>query len=140
MAMGLNHLVQWVDKGVLPPKAPRAEVDGNTENDGSLLALDEHGNLKGGVRNTYVDVPMAKFIVPNKGKEGLPAEVRADFYCNITGYDVALTADKLRSLYRDKRDYQAKVDARLKELTRQGWFLPVYERQVLDDAAKVTLP
>jgi hypothetical protein len=139
MAMGLNHLVQWVDKGVTPPRADRVLVDGDAKNDGSLMALDENGNAKGGVRNTYVDVPTSKIIVPNKGKPGLPAEVRADFYCNITGYEEPLPAARLKSLYKDKKDYQRKVEARLKELEKQGWFLPIYEKQVLSDAAEVSL-
>ena len=134
MSMGLNHLIQWVDKGTVPPKASRVEVAG------SAMVLDEYGNVKGGVRNTYVDVPTAKFIVPNKGKAGLPPEVRADFYCNITGYEEPMTREKLQALYKDKKGFQGKVDARLKELTRQGWFLPVYEKQVLADAAEVNLP
>ena len=131
MSVGLNHLIQWVDKGTAPPRAPRVEVAGNQ------FVLDEHGNVKGGVRNTYVDVPTGKFIVPNKGKPGLPVEVRADFYCNITGYEEPMAADRLRSLYKDKKGYQGRVEARLKDLTRQGWFLPVYEKQVLGDTSAI---
>ena len=31
---------------------------------GSLLALDEFGNVKGGIRNTYVDVPVKTLSTP----------------------------------------------------------------------------
>ena len=30
-ALGLQHLVQWTDKGVAPPRASRIEMDGNAE-------------------------------------------------------------------------------------------------------------
>lgn len=134
MSVGLDHLIRWVDKGTPPPRAPRVEVSANQ------MVLDAQGNVRGGVRNTYVDVPTAKIIVPNKGKAGLPPEVRADFYCNITGFEEPMSVDALKALYRDKRSYQRTVEARLKALTKQGWFLPVYEKQVLSDAAAIALP
>jgi hypothetical protein len=65
MSVGLHHLIAWVDKGIVAPRAPYIEVDGNTANDGSLMALDAHGNPKGGIRTTYVDVPVKKYGVPN---------------------------------------------------------------------------
>ena len=37
-AMGLNHLVAWVDHGRVPPRAPYIVVDYDTTNDGSLLS------------------------------------------------------------------------------------------------------
>ena len=42
-------------------------VDRNVANDGSLMALDEFGNAKGGIRNPYVDVPTKKIGVRNEG-------------------------------------------------------------------------
>src|SRR5437773_10638287 len=65
VAMGLSHLVEWADKAIVPPRAAPLEFDNDTANDGSRLALDENGNVKGGVRNTYVDVPEARYGVPN---------------------------------------------------------------------------
>jgi hypothetical protein len=67
MSVALHHLVQWIDKGTVPPRADRMLVDRNTANDGSLIALDEIGNPRGGIRNPYVDVPVTKFGVPNEG-------------------------------------------------------------------------
>src|SRR4051812_7095160 len=69
MSVALNHLWLWIGKGVTPPHADRFYVDYNMDKDGSLLALDEFGNVKGGIRNPYVDVPMAKYGVPNSGSE-----------------------------------------------------------------------
>ena len=58
-ALGLNYLVEWITKGTAPPHAPPIAVDQNTANDGSHLALDEHGNATGGIRNVWVDLPIA---------------------------------------------------------------------------------
>jgi hypothetical protein len=135
MAMGLHHLVDWVNKGVVPPHADRVMVDGDTSNDGSLFALDANGNVKGGVRNVYVDVPIAKYGVPNVAQPK-PGS-RADFYCNIAGWQELYPADTLKSLYKDPKTYQKKVDDRLKQLVRAGWYLPEYVKEAEADAAKV---
>ena len=61
VAVGLHHLLQWVDKGTAPPRAERIARDNDEQNDGSRMALDEHGNPRGGIRTPYVDVPVAKY-------------------------------------------------------------------------------
>jgi hypothetical protein len=131
MSMGLHHLIQWVDKGVAPPHGQLMSVEN------SAVVLDAHGNAKGGVRNTYVDVPVAKFGVPNTARPGFDPATRADFYCSIAGYEIPLSPDQLKTMYKDHKDYEKKVEDRLKLLTKEGWFLPVYAKQVLGDAAQV---
>ena len=63
MSVALDHLFKWVDKGKVPPRADRILLDRNEYNDGSMMALDEHGNARGGIRNTYVDVPTARYTI-----------------------------------------------------------------------------
>src|SRR5687768_10107017 len=55
-ALALNYLVDWIANGKTPQHAPPIAVDEDTANDGSPLALDEHGNARGGIRNIWVDV------------------------------------------------------------------------------------
>jgi hypothetical protein len=110
-------------------------VDGDTANDGSVFALDANGNVKGGVRNVYVDVPVAKYGVPNLAQPK-PGS-RVDFYCNIAGWQDPFPADKLKALYKEPKAYQKKVDERLKQLVREGWYLPEYTKEAKNDAAKV---
>jgi hypothetical protein len=132
MALGLHHLIQWVDKGTAPPRADRIIVENGA------IALDQYGNAKGGLRNTYVDVPVAKYGVPNSAdpKPG----TRDDFYCGIGGYEIPLASDRLHGLYKDSSTYRSKVKQRLAELTKAGWFLPDYEDQVIGDAEKIRIP
>ena len=33
-------------------------------------------------------------------------------------------------MYKDRKEYEKKVDDRLKQLTKDGWSLPVYAKQV----------
>jgi hypothetical protein len=147
MSVALNHLWQWLDKGTVPPHADRFYVDFNTDKDGSLLALDEAGNVKGGIRNPYVDVPTAKFGVPNSGAEppiknphpfiAARGEAAQNQLCGLANYQIDFDQAQLKKLYKDRKTYQARVQQRYDELMKEGWALPVYRSVVLDDAAKV---
>jgi hypothetical protein len=134
-ALALNHLIQWIEKGTAPPRAPSIEVDRNVTGDGSHLALDEHGNAKGGIRNIWVDVPTATHGVFGKGKT-----TATDRLCQLAGTEVPLPEATLRKLYRDKDDYVRRVERRLDELIAQGWFLPEYRQLVLADAKATIIP
>jgi len=147
MSVAVNHMWQWIDKGVVPPHGDRFYVDYNMEKDGSLLALDEFGNVKGGIRTPYVDVPAAKFGVPNSGSEppiknphpfiAARGEAAQNQLCGLANYQINMTPEQLKKLYKDKKTYVAKVTQRYDELVKEGWALPVYRSVVLEDAAKV---
>jgi hypothetical protein len=147
MSVALDHLWKWMDKGTVPPKADRILVDRNAANDGSLMALDEWGNARGGIRNPYVDVPARKYGVRNEGAVppipnahpfvAVRGEAAQNQLCGLAGYEAALTAAQLKSLHKDARTYRAKVARRVDELTKQGWSLPVYRHLILADAAAV---
>jgi hypothetical protein len=147
MSVALNHLWQWIDKGTAPPKADRIWMDYSAEGDGSLMALDEYGNVRGGIRNPYVDFPTKKIGVPNSGAEppiknahpfiAARGDAAQNQLCGLANYELPLTQAQLKKLYKDKKDYQTKVQQRYDELVKQGWALPVYRAVVLADAAKV---
>jgi len=147
MSVALHHLVEWAVTGTVPPRADRMLVDRNTANDGSLIALDEFGNPRGGIRSPYLDVPSAKYGVPNEGAVpptpdtvpwiALRGVAGIDRFCGQTGYQIRLTDAQLRELHGDKATYLDKVRRRLDELTSQGWSLPLYREQILADAAGV---
>jgi hypothetical protein len=148
MSVALDHLWRWVDKGTVPPKADRILVDRSVANDGSLMALDEHGNARGGIRNPYVDVPAKKYGVRNEGAAppitnahpfvAVRGEAAQNQLCGLAGYEMAMTPDQLKKLHKNPKDYQAKVARRFDELAKQGWALPVYRDVVLADAAAVS--
>jgi hypothetical protein len=147
MSVALNHLWQWVDNGTVPPRAERILVDRNVANDGSVMALDQHGNARGGIRNVYVDVPVKKYGVRNEGAVppianahpfvAVRGEAAQNQLCGLAGYEVALSQAELKKLYRDKKDYLRRVERSLDDTTKQGWFLPVYRPVVLSDAAAI---
>jgi len=144
MSLGLYHLLRWVDQGVSPPHASRVLLDRDVTNDGSAMALDAHGNPLGGIRNPYVDVPTAKYRPINTAAEPLIAKPSAyvaanglqgaQTMCRLSAYQEPLAKDELRKLYGNKRDYVKKVEARLGDLEREGWSLPLYRPLILADA------
>jgi hypothetical protein len=111
------------------------------------MALDETGNVRGGIRNPYVDIPAKKYAVRNEGASppipnAHPFVARRDAaarnqLCSLAGYETPLPADRLRALYGSPQKYREKVADRLEELTRSGWSLPVYKDVILADAAAV---
>jgi hypothetical protein len=158
MAVALDKLFAWVDKGVAPPHADRFYVDFNPDNKpkldrdkGSLFALDQFENVKGGIRNTYVDVPVKSFHAPNEGAEPrIPNPNRFILarringqdpdaqLCGLGNFETALSKEQLKKLYKNPRDYYNKVAQRYDELVKEGWALPVYREMVLAEARRVT--
>jgi hypothetical protein len=148
MSVGLHHLLAWVDKGTVPPRADRIWLDRNEHNDGSMMLLDEHGNPRGGIRNTYVDVPTTRYVIRPPAANPLPAKPSAWIaargpqaatqMCNLGSAQLDFPQEKLRSLYKTKQNYVRMVEARLTELEKQGWSLPVYREMILADANAVS--
>jgi hypothetical protein len=134
-ALALNHLVEWIATGKTPPHAPPIAVDQDPKNDGSFLALDQHGNATGGIRNVWVDVPVATYGVFGKGRTQ-----QQDRLCQLAGTKVALADEVLRKLYRGHAGYADRIEQRLKELIAGGWFLPEYADMVRADAERVKIP
>jgi hypothetical protein len=146
-SVGLYHLLRWVDQGIAPPHAARVLLDRDTTNDESMMALDAHGNPQGGVRTPYVDVPVAKYRPVNTAVEPVIANPSAyvkanglqgaQIMCRLSAWQEPMSAAQLKDLYGSKRDYVRKFEARLTELEKQGWSLPVYRDLILADAKAV---
>ena len=145
-SVSLHHLFQWVDEGIVPPKADRIWKDRNVTNDGSPMALDEHGNPLGGIRSPYVDVPVASYHPVNVAADPAPAEVSewiqnnvggAGIMCRLSAYQLPFSDEKLRELYGTPRAYRRAFEASLDELEEAGWSLPVYHDIIMGDAEAI---
>jgi hypothetical protein len=148
MSVALDHLFKWVDTGTVPPRADRILLDRDQSNDGSMMALDEHGNPRGGIRTTYVDVPTAKFVIrPAATAPVIPTasayiatrgQNAANQMCGLSTAQIAFVPAKLKALYKNKQAYVKTVETRLTALEKAGWSLPLYRDMILGDAAKVS--
>jgi hypothetical protein len=148
MSVALDHLLKWVDAGTVPPRAERILLDRDQSNDGSMMALDEHGNPRGGIRTTYVDVPTAKYVIRPAAItpviSGASAYIAtrgqnaANQMCGLSTAQIALPAAKIKELYKNKQAYVKAVETRLTALEKAGWSLPLYREMILGDAKSVS--
>jgi hypothetical protein len=147
MSVALDHLFKWVDKGTVPPRADRILLDRDERNDGSMMALDEHGNPRGGIRTSYVDVPTSKFTIRPPALTPVVANAApyiaaggqnaANLMCGLSTSETSLDAATLKRLYKSKPAYVKAVGARLSQLEKAGWSLPLYRTMIVADAAGV---
>jgi hypothetical protein len=114
----LERLIHWVDQGVPPPRADRIVTDGP---DGPIR-MDGYGNALGGVRTTYVDVPIAQYGVSPTPRGEVRGTPKA-FACALVGYQVPFTREQLRQLYPSPNEYINRVNQRLDALIQAGWYL-----------------
>jgi hypothetical protein len=120
----LSNLEAWVEKGVAPP--PGAVI--KFENGKGVT--DEHGNVVGGVRSPYVDVPTATWFGNATGAS----------FCRIAGYEKPFGAGKLKSLYSSKRQYVEKVQASVRELVLARYITKADGRQIIAEARAFAWP
>ena len=148
MSVALDHLLKWVDKGTVPPRAPRILLDRDVSNDGSMMALDEHGNPLGGIRTVYVDVPTAKYVIRPAALNPVVANAApyiaaggqnaANLMCGLSTAQIAFAPARLKELYKNKQAYVKSVETRLTALEKAGWSLPLYHEMIVGDAQKVS--
>lgn len=122
ISTAFDHLIRWVEDGVPPPRAERISVIGGV---GGEVELDEHGNAVGGVRHTYVDVPVATYSTANSGAT-----------CDVLGSQFEFSEAKLDDLYPNEGDYVSQVNRRLDQLVREGWLLEEYAEEFRTEAAE----
>lgn len=122
--MGLEHELNWVAHGIVPPEAPYIAVNpGNQVTDGTRVALDQYGNAIGGVRTPYLNVPIFKYTIPNYN---IPNSAGTGLLCSLAGYQTPLPQSVLQSLYKNGGRYLAEVNASMFRLTREGWWPEQY--------------
>jgi hypothetical protein len=101
-------LERWVGGGQPPARASRLEVE-----DGAFV-LDEHGNVRGGIRTSYVDAPVAR--LSGLGQSG-------GSFCGIFGTTVPFDEDEVAALYPSNEDYVAAVRRSNERAVRAGFLL-----------------
>lgn len=108
-------LMDWITKGITPPHASPIEMQEG------VVQVDEFGNAKGGVRSPFFDVPTALYIAsaPVKGQSGQAGMMRA-----MLGLEEKFGAEKLKSLYKSRKNYLKKFNKGIDEMVEERWILP----------------
>jgi hypothetical protein len=131
VSMGLRLLVRWVADGIPAPHAPRIELNGQT------VVRDQFGNAVGGVRSSYVDVPIASYAATSVNDPNVNQPTAT---CNMVGYEFRLPDATLRELYPTHGAYVSDVAHDLAKLMAAGWVTPEDARQQLTEAARADIP
>jgi len=88
-----RNLDEWVRKGIAPPRAEPIEVENGRP------VLDQYGNVQGGVRSPFVDVPTAQWSGTSTGPS----------FCSIAGHEKPFDATRLKQLYPTSAAYAQAV-------------------------------
>jgi hypothetical protein len=120
----LRNLDEWVRKGTLPPRADPIAVENGKP------VLDQHGNVKGGVRSPYVDVPTSSWTGSSTGAS----------FCFIAGHEVPFTPERLRTLYPTRAAYVDAVRRNVADLVRQRFIVREDGEAVVREAQKSPVP
>jgi hypothetical protein len=112
----LHHLVTWARTGQAPPVAAPIELVTEPGDRGApVIARDEHGNARGGVRTPFVDVPVSA-VTSDQVPGGPP-------FCHGFGSTRPFDAATLASLYPDHAAYVSAVTASTDAAVDAGFIL-----------------
>ncbi len=120
---------KWVDHGTPPPSPPPFRL---ASTDPAKLALDDHGNVIGGVRTPAVDVPVSTLsgAAPPGSSE----------ICGLFGSAMPFSPATLASLYHTKSNYLSLYKASLDKAIAGGYILSADRAGLLAQADQVQLP
>jgi hypothetical protein len=123
--MAFDNLARWTTEHVVPPRAPRIELQA----DGKTVKRDANGNALGGVRSVFVDVPTATIMPTSLAPGGLVKNP-----CAYVGYQLNFSQDRLKALYRRDTGYVQHVTNDTMKLVRERFLLPGSARQLVTAA------
>jgi hypothetical protein len=119
-----HNLVEWVRKDIPAPHAEPIRVD-----DGKPIP-DEFGNVTGGVRSPFVDVPTSTWSGSSTGES----------FCFIAGHEKPFDAPRLKQLYRDHKVYERKVTDDVEKLVTERWITRADGDELIAEAKNARIP
>jgi hypothetical protein len=126
-----KNMELWVEKGIAPPhEAEPLEVSNGH------YVTDQFGNVLGGLRTPYVDVPIATYYDTATAQPG-------SGFCGLFGHQVDFSSQQLQSLYgidNTHQNYVAKVTADVKDLVAKRWLLPEDGQNIIEQAEFTQIP
>jgi hypothetical protein len=120
----LRNLDDWVRHGIAPPRADPIQVMNGAP------VLDAFGNVTGGLRSPYLDVPTSTWFGNSTGAS----------FCSIAGHEVPFDSARLHELYRNHGKY---VPAVAREAARlvAGRYITTYDgADLVSEAAHAAVP
>jgi alpha/beta hydrolase family protein len=120
----LRNLDDWVRHGIAPPHADPIQVVNNAP------VLDQFGNVTGGLRSPYLDVPTSTWFGNSTGAS----------FCSIAGHEVPFDSARLHELYRNHGKYVSAVARDTARLVG-GRYITTYDgADLVSEAAHAAVP
>ena len=119
-----QNLDRWVSHGVAPPHADPILVQGGAP------VLDQFGNVTGGLRSPFLDVPTSTWFGSSTGAS----------FCFIAGHETPFDAARLRELYPNHGAYVRAVAKDVTLLVKGRIITRADGRRLVADAAKADVP
>ncbi|WP_146899115.1 alpha/beta hydrolase domain-containing protein [Cellulomonas aerilata] len=119
----LRNLDLWVREGIAPPRAAPILVENGAP------VLDRFGNVQGGLRSPYLEVPTSTWFGSATGES----------FCFIAGYERPFDTARLTSLYGDEGVYIRAVRASIDRLVEQRWLTRDDARLLFREATRVDI-
>lgn len=120
MGQALSNLIDWIDAGIAPPRAPRMQFRD------SRVVIDEFGHALGGLRLPQVEVPLSKLNTTAPG-------------CDLAGFRVPLSPEKLRQMYSTAEDFVARREAVIEQLASERWISALDAQRLRTEALQSSL-
>lgn len=114
----------WLRRGLPPPHADVIEVSNGAG------VLDVFGNVLGGLRSPYVDVPTSTWNGVSTGAS----------FCFIAGHEIPFNQARLHQLYLNHGDYLQKVKDSVARQVRNRLLTPADGLKVTREAAQSAIP
>ena len=103
-----RNLKAWVEDGAPPPPSQNIEVAN------SKGVTDANGNVKGGIRSPWLDVPTSTWNGNSTGQS----------FCRIAGHEIPLLPATLASLYPSQQAYEQAVRQNVDNLVNARFITP----------------
>jgi hypothetical protein len=120
----VRNLDLWVRHGIAPPRSAPIEVVNGAP------VLDEFGNVRGGLRSPYVDVPTSTWFGSATGAS----------FCFIAGWERPFEQAVLRDLYPTHGAYVRKVVRNVAGLVGQRFLTLPDGIDLVEEAARADVP
>ena len=120
----MANLDAWVRDGVTPPSAPVIQVVNGAP------VVDQFGNVVGGLRSPYLDVPTSTWFGSATGAS----------FCFIAGWERPFTQAQLDALYASHGKYVSRVTASVHQLVAQRIITGYDGRRLIQEAARSDVP
>jgi hypothetical protein len=122
----LRNLDWWVRYRIAPPHADPILVAGTPP----APVLDEFGNVQGGWRSPYLDVPTSTWFGSSTGAS----------FCFIAGHEVPFSQERLAALYPSHGTYVRKVVRSSAELVGDRLLTLPDGLRIIEEAARADIP